>query len=96
MLSSRIVSVILIVAMLMGVPVCTWAADSAQQSGPQVSTSAAPLTAAEMQRYSQLQSAAQNSAMMQQKGGADETTWIVVGTIGFLCIVGGIIAASQI
>jgi len=97
MLNSRIVSVVLIAAMLMGAPVA-WAADASARaaSGPQVTTSAAPLSAAEMARYSQLQSAAAEQGLLQQKGGADETTWIVVGTIGLLVIIGGVIAATQV
>ncbi len=97
MLKIRVVSAVLIAAMLASAPVA-WAADESARAsaGPQVTSSAVPLSAAELAKYSQLQGAAEQQGLLQQKGGADQTTWIVVGTIGLLVVIGGIIAATQV
>ncbi len=97
MLKSRSVAVILVLAMLMGLPVSAWAADSAkpEASGPQITTSAAPLSAAELARYGQLQTAAEQNGVLQQKGGGDETTWIIIGCLGAAAVIVGLVIVSQ-
>jgi hypothetical protein len=97
MLNVRFVSIVLIFAMLMWVPLPAIAADAAARTSatPQVSTSAAPLSPAEMARYGQLQSQAREDGTLAQRGGADETTWLVIGTIAIVAIVTGLLVAVK-
>lgn len=97
MLRSRFVSVVLIVAMALCIPVSTVSAADKPVSGPQVTTSAAPLSAAELARYGQAQAVAQEKGVLaSEKGGADALTWTVIGVLTVGIVVAGLIVASRV
>ncbi len=91
MVKLRVVAAIVAVAMLMQVPAVALAgaqeAAGRVSGSPVISTSASPLSAAEMARYGQMQSEAQRTGVLEnEKGGADATTWTIVGIVAVVCI----------
>jgi hypothetical protein len=97
MLNRRLVSAVLVLTMLTWLGVPALAADTGARSsaGPQVNTAPAPLSAAEMARYGQLQAAARQQGVLAQKGGTDSTTWMIIGVVGFAVIVAALVVASE-
>jgi hypothetical protein len=91
MINTKLVAITLVFSMLAGVPVSALANSDAAQGtptkrgpaiarAPRVVQAAAPLTAAELRTYDQLQAAAQQTGLLvDQKGGTDATTWTIVG-----------------
>ena len=99
MLKLRVVAVVVAFAMLTQVPAIALAgahqaAANRSEAAAKVATSATPLTADEFARYGQLQADAQQTGVLDsQKGGADATTWTIVGIVAMVCIGVGLYVA---
>jgi hypothetical protein len=72
------------------------ATNGSAAAGPSVATSATPLTADELAKYGQLQNDARQAGVLEsQKGGADATTWTIVGIVAVTCIALGLFFAIK-
>jgi len=102
MVRSKIVSVMVVLSLLASFPCSAVAAagngpgdrEMPAARGVLVATAAAPLSAAEAARYSQLQASAQeNGVLGSEKGGTDAATWTIVGIVAVVLVAGGVVVA---